>query len=288
MRFFLGHRRTDRPLWRRLPRMARFVLRLAFAQESLLFQPGRPRPASPAGLGLAGREVTLPGGRGEVLSGWWIPGPPGGRAFLFLPGAIGSLGRELPALAFLASLGAGVLALDYPGYGSSSGRPSIAGCRRAAEAGFDHLSGALGHEPGRILLWGRSLGAFFAATLAARQEVAGLVFHDGMASVPEFAALYLPRPLVRLFCTVRLSCAEALAARRAPGLFLHARDDEVVPFDLGRRAYLAAAGPKRFLELAGGHFDSGWQEDPRLHEHLADLLAGRAAGWQGTATGTAA
>jgi hypothetical protein len=246
------------------------------------------RPDSPSDLGLAVREVSLPGGGGEVLRGWWMPGPPAARAFLFLPGAIGSLARELPTLSFLAALGAGVLALDYPGYGSSTGRPSIAGCRRAAEAGWGHLAGALGHEPGRILLWGRSLGAFFGADLAAREQTAGLVFHDGMASVPEFAARYLPRPLVRLFCTVRLSSTEALAACRAPGLFLHARNDEVVPFDLGRRAYLAAAEPKRFVELAGGHFDLGWQDDPRVREHLADLLSGRAAGWQRTATGAAA
>ena len=41
-----------------------------------------------------------------------------------------------------------------------------------------------------------------------------------------------------------------------PKLFLHARDDEVIPFAHGRRLFEAAAPPKKFVQLQGGHGDA--------------------------------
>jgi pimeloyl-ACP methyl ester carboxylesterase len=258
--------------------MARFALRLVADQEGLLFQPRREQRGTPRDVGLDGADVELPGASGTVR-GWWIPGEPGRGAFLFLPGAIGNSSHELPTFAFLRGLGAGVLAIDYPGYGRSDGRPTIAACRRAAADGFRFLAAAR-PAPGPLFVYGRSLGCLFAAALAAEQG-AGLVFHNGFPSVPDLAACFLPRPLVAVSCYVRVGCAPALAARRAPALFLHARGDEVIPPALGRRAFDLAAAPKRFLELAGGHFGDGWQRDPGVRAAFADLLSGAAAGWGG-------
>jgi fermentation-respiration switch protein FrsA (DUF1100 family) len=44
-----------------------------------------------------------------------------------------------------------------------------------------------------------------------------------------------------------------IAEVRAPLLMLHARDDYTVPFRQGQELYAAAAQPKRFTELSGGH-----------------------------------
>jgi pimeloyl-ACP methyl ester carboxylesterase len=277
MSFFLGHRRTNRPLWRRLPRMARFGLRLLLDQEGLLFQPRRELRGSPADVGLAFEEVSLPGG----LRGWWIPGPPQAPAVLFLPGAIGNLGGELPTLRFLRSLGAGVLAVDYPGYGRSEGRPSLDGCHRAAAEGWRFLAETAGAP--RLVVYGRSLGCFFAARLAASRPAAGLVFHNGFSSVADMAARVFHPALVRLLCRVQLSSVEDLARRRCPALFLHALRDEVIPMGLGRRAWEAAAGPRLFLEVAGGHFDDDWQNDPRVRAAFREVLAGETAGWEAAA-----
>lgn len=257
--------------------MARFGLRLLFDQEGLLFQPRRELRASPADAGLAFEDVSLPGG----LRGWWIPGEPTAPdtpAVLFLPGAIGNLGSELPTLQFLRSLGAGVLAVDYPGYGRSEGRPSLEGCRRTAEEGWRFLAGQ------RVVVYGRSFGCFLAARLvadpAASRPAAGLVFHNGFSSVADMAARAFHPALVRLLCRVRLSSLEDLARCRCPALFLHAERDEVVHPKLGRRAWKAATGPRRFLEVPGGHFDSGWQHDPRVRAAFRELLSGEAAGWE--------
>ncbi len=281
MSFFLGHRRTNRSLWRRLPRMARFAWRLLADQEGLLFQPRPEQRGTPRDVGLAcdDLELAVPGDRRAVVRGWWMPGEPGRGAFLFLPGAIGNASHELPTFAFLRGLGAGVLAIDYPGYGRSAGRPTIASCRAAAAAAFRWLE-TTRPAPGRLAVYGRSLGCQLAAPLAA-EHGAGLVFHDGFTSVRELAACFLPRWLVAATCYVRLDCAPALAARRKPALFLHARRDEVIPAALGRRAFDLAAAPKRFLDLDGGHFGDAWQRDAAVRTAFAELISGEAEAWRG-------
>ena len=42
---------------------------------------------------------------------------------------------------------------------------------------------------------------------------------------------------------------------KAPKLFLHSKTDEVVPFTLGQKLFEAAAEPKEFVEISGGHND---------------------------------
>ncbi len=55
-----------------------------------------------------------------------------------------------------------------------------------------------------------------------------------------------------------------------PKLIAHSRSDEIVPFELGRKLYNAAADPKTFVELQGGHNDATWQTTPG---YLATLQA---------------
>jgi predicted dienelactone hydrolase len=43
-----------------------------------------------------------------------------------------------------------------------------------------------------------------------------------------------------------------------PILFAHARDDDVVPYALGKRAYLAASTPKYLLTVSGNHIQPYW------------------------------
>ncbi len=43
-----------------------------------------------------------------------------------------------------------------------------------------------------------------------------------------------------------------------PKLFAHSRNDDLVPFEMGRRLFDAAPAPKEFVELTGGHNEAGW------------------------------
>jgi fermentation-respiration switch protein FrsA (DUF1100 family) len=61
---------------------------------------------------------------------------------------------------------------------------------------------------------------------------------------------------VRWIARSRYASIERIGRLTLPKLFLHARGDEVIPFAHGRRLFEAAAPPKTFVALAGGHADA--------------------------------
>lgn len=95
---------------------------------------------------------------------------------LFLHGNTGTRAHKLRTALYsslTARLGANILAIDYRGFGDSSGHPSVHGVGLDARAGFDYLvkQGAL---PEDILIVGHSLGTAVAGLLASelgRQNV---------------------------------------------------------------------------------------------------------------------
>jgi fermentation-respiration switch protein FrsA (DUF1100 family) len=74
-------------------------------------------------------------------------------------------------------------------------------------------------------------------------------------SVPDLGAQvywFLP---VRLLSRIDYDNMANLKRIRAPVFIAHSRDDDIVPYAHGRRLYEAAAEPKAFLEMRGGHND---------------------------------
>ena len=58
---------------------------------------------------------------------------------------------------------------------------------------------------------------------------------------------------IRLIMRNPFESIRKIARVNAPVLFLHSPEDDIIPIDEGRRLYEAAAAPKRFIEVKGGH-----------------------------------
>jgi len=259
-------------------------LALYALQSALVFRPARALRWTPAARGLAFEDVFLAAAGGLRVHAWWLPGGGAGRAALFLHGTTGNLSTELEKVEFLASLGLAVLAVDYPGYGRSEGRPSPAGCVDAAAAAWRFLR-ARGYGAADVIVYGWSLGAAPAAAVAAAEGPRGLVLHGAFTSLADLVAgryRFLPlRPFVRL----RLECLDLVRRCAAPLLLLHAADDRLVPLAHARRLYAAAAGPRRLEIFPGRHDSALWRERRGVQEAWRELVAGRTDGWAPAAAG---
>ncbi|MGH7752454.1 MAG: alpha/beta hydrolase, partial [Gemmatimonadales bacterium] len=108
----------------------------------------------------------------------------------------------------------------------------------------------------RIVVFGHSLGSAVAIELVSRVPAAGLVLDGALTSVVELAQELFPYAPVRWIAASRYLSIERVGALTIPKLFLHARQDDVVPFVHGRRLFDAAAPPKQFVPLQGGHGDA--------------------------------
>ena len=170
----------------------------------------------------------------------------------------------------LAALGAHVLAVDYPGYGRSTGEPSEASLTAAGEAGLAWL--ARRHPESKRVVIGWSLGAAVAIRTAARAahasgplRVDGLILMSAWSDLASLAATHYPSWLVGLGLKDKYDSVAAAAEVRAPVLMVHGEVDELIPLAQGRRLHEALAssagrrqepGWCRFVEVPGaGHND---------------------------------
>lgn len=229
-------------------------------QERLVFFPSRAMAADPSALGLPFEDFTVETADGESVHGWLVPAQGPERAVvLFHHGNAGNISHRLETLALLHRLGLTTCIFDYRGYGLSSGRPTEPGVYQDSRAVWDMLT-ARGVEPGRVVIWGRSLGSAVAARLARDLageglRPAGLILESAFASIPDMGREAYPFLPVRLIARMEMRTVDYVRDVNCPVLVAHSPSDEIVPHAQGRTVFEAAPEPKRFLEMRGGHND---------------------------------
>lgn len=230
-------------------------------QRRLIYFPTTARVA-PGAAGLADYAgLELSSGDQRIVAWWRAPPRPDAGVVLYLHGNGGNLASRAERLRALSAAGFGVLAIDYRGYGGSSGEPSEAGLRQDALAAYDF---ARVHAPeSRIVVVGESLGSGVATRLATQRPVAGLLFDSPFASMARMTRLrapWLPGPLLLVD---RYDSEDRIDEIAAPLLILHCDRDVAIPIAEGRRLYAAARQPKRFVTVRGcGHVQT-WRTDTR-------------------------
>jgi fermentation-respiration switch protein FrsA (DUF1100 family) len=237
------------------------LLVLRLSESRMLYVPGGSRTLldPPAELGLDVRRVTVTASDGVRLVAWAMPVGDGSGYWLLMchgnAGNISEAGRPYH-YAGLRGLGLSLLAFDYRGYGESEGAPSEDGLYRDADAAYRYLRDTIGVPPERIVIFGHSLGSAVAVELAGTVPAAGLILDGALTSVADRAQELFPYAPVRWIAASRYPSIERIGKLSLPKLFLHATADDVIPIAHGRRLYEAAAPPKRFVELQGGHGDT--------------------------------
>lgn len=166
------------------------------------------------------------------------------------------------------ALGVSVLTYDYEGYGTSEGKPSERRLYEDIDAAYEHLTGALGVPPERVLLYGRSLGGGPTVDLAARKPVAGVVLES------TFMSAFRVVTRVRLLPWDQFESLAKMPRLRCPVLVLHGTEDRLIPIAHGRALFDAAPGPKRALWVEGAaHADLPFVAGDRYEAAIRELLA---------------
>ena len=218
--------------------------------------PTRAVEATPGDIGLAYQAVELATADGERLAGWFVPAPAARGTLLYLHGNGGNIGNRLDRIEVFNRLGLNTLIIDYRGYGASSGEPSEDGTYQDALAAWNYLTQEKRVAPARIVVFGESLGGSIAAWLAARRTPAALVVYASFTSMPDVAQALYPIFPASWLARYRYDTRAALARVSCPVLILHSPEDEVIPFSHGQALLAAVRGPKRLVELRGGHNDA--------------------------------
>ena len=233
-------------------------LALLYAVQSSLLYPGRHLRGRPGPQPFHhGREVVwLETSFGRVEA-WYLPPTPGTAPGGQAPAVILAHGNNelidtMPE-GFLAfrERGFGLFLVEYPGYGSSDGSPSVESVTETFTAAWDALVSRPDVDGRRVLALGRSLGGAAVCALSARRPLAALVLVAAFADLPSMARRYLaPAFLVR----DRYDNAGALRSFPGPVLVVHGTRDGLISHAHGER--LAQAAPRgRLISYDADHND---------------------------------
>ncbi|MDB5320546.1 MAG: hypothetical protein JWN40_2177 [Phycisphaerales bacterium] len=149
--------------------------------------------------------------------------------------------------------------MNYPGYGGSTGKADLGAIAPAALAVYDHVAEIAKGRP--IFLAGNSLGTTAALYVATQRPTAGLVLQNPPAIRSLIMSrfgwwnLWLLAGPVALQVPKELDSPTNSAKVTAPAVFVLAGDDTFVVPENQMKVVNAYAGPKRVINMSGGHND---------------------------------
>ena len=243
-------------------------------ERAHLYHPSAEWEGDPSLIGLSYRDLFCEDSDGTRLHGWYIPGEEEQKTILFCHGNAGNISHRLEAIGAFNRLGLNVCIFDYRGYGKSSGHPNEEGTYRDAALFYDYLTDTAGTGDDDIILFGRSLGGAVAIELAKRKTPLALICEATFTSTADMARILFPLLPAKLFVLDKYESIRKVKDLTLPKLFVHSREDELVPFRLGERLYRAAAEPRRFLEIRGEHADGFRDDGERYRRELQNFMDG--------------
>lgn len=142
------------------------------------------------------------------------------------------------------------LAIDYRGYGKSTGKPSEEGLYMDAQAAYQWARTK--YEPDQIVIFGRSLGSGVASNLAMKQPARKLVLETPYHSMTgvfriQSMILWLPFPLKNAFPN-----DEHLTKVEIPTMIFHGTNDRVVPMRSAIKLKPLLQEESNFIIIEGG------------------------------------
>ncbi len=250
---------------------------LWFMQDRMIFYPTGELDSNPADVGFERyRDIMIATPSGEKIHAWYIEPTEAGsdRAVLFCHGNGGNISHRLRTAQFLARLGAPILMFDYRGYGHSDGKPSEENCYEDARVAYDWLVSQQQFSPDRIVAFGRSLGGAVAVNLAAQVECGGLIVESALTSTAEMGRRMFFGLPIGFLVRHKFDALATIGDVSCPVLITHSPEDDIVPYEMGRRLFDAALEPKRFVRLRGTHNDRAYFDDPEYVDAVKEMLAG--------------
>jgi len=238
-------------LWYIVPRLERLYV----------FRPSKDVLRTPDKLGIPYDQCFIETPDGCRLSAWHVcPEDPVG-SIIYFHGNGGNLGTLVEILAMFFHDKLQVFAIDYRGYGWSTGVPSEKGAYSDASAAVSYFKANF-RKPGLpIIYWGRSLGGCIAAYVAGKAPPNGLVLETTFPSKAQLLRHFPHMRPFRFFSKYKLDTLGYLVGHQFPILVIHGEKDRTIPFEQGQLLHDQLEEPKQFYWVSGaGHIDIHMQD----------------------------
>lgn len=223
-----------------------------FLEEKGIYFPVLYIEIYPKDLGLKYQDLYIKTEDNLLINAWFIPKENAKYLVLFCHGNAGNISHRLEKIVLLYNLGLSIFIFDYRGYGRSQGKPNENGFYKDIESVYEFLVNEYKISPEKIILYGESLGTSVAIELASKKKVKALILEGAFSCGRDMAKKVYPF-LPTFFFRNSFDSLSKIKKITSPKLFLHSKDDEIVPFSLAKKLFDNATFPKELVELAGTH-----------------------------------
>jgi pimeloyl-ACP methyl ester carboxylesterase len=204
-------------------------------------------------------DVAIPVAEGVVVGGRFHIAYPSAPNILFFHGN-GEIVADYDEIGPLYNrIELNFLAVDYRGYGRSTGKPTITAMMGDCHVIFEFsLKWLKAHGcSGPLLVMGRSLGSASALELASHYKgrMGGLIVESGFAYAgPLLKLLGIDPNVIGLKEEEGLGNLEKIKTWDKPALIIHAEFDHIIPFSEGEALYRACPSTdKNLLKVPGAN-----------------------------------
>lgn len=251
------------------------ILFVRWLEPRMAFFPFPGEAETPRDFGIAYDPLTIETSDGQHLRAWRLHAPQPRARIIYFHGNGGNLSNWAPILAGIARRGYSVLAIDYRGYGLSTGRPTERGLYKDVEALVARPWPAAERQP--LVYWGRSLGGAMAAYGATVRKPNGVIVEAGFPDARSAVRNSPVLAVLSLLASYRFPAADFLNRAGVPVLQLHGDRDSVIPIALGRELSERIRGPKTFVVIPGGDHNDAVAPDQAAYWSAIDrFVAGLA------------
>lgn len=243
--------------------------------KGMIFFPEPLISITPRNAGLAFEDIYFTTSDGVRLNGWLVPTAGAAITMLWFHGNAGNLSDRVDQLRLIHDrLRVNVFMIDYREYGRSEGEVSEEGTYLDAQAALDYLRMRPDMKGQKIVYYGQSLGAAVAVELARNATPNGLILEAPFLSVQAMAKAAMPYLPIGALMTTKYDSRSKIADIHAPLLILHGNQDEIVPYEQGKRLFAAAHEPKSFYTIPGSHHNDTYAVGGEAYFHaIRDFLA---------------
>ncbi len=225
---------------------------LYFFQENLIFLPTVLPQNYEFRMEYPFKEITLNTQDGAKLNGLHFKVENRRGVILYFHGNAGDLQRWGEIVSFFVKKNYDVVAMDYRGYGKSTGKKSMQALYNDAQLWYNYVAGIYSEE--QIRVYGRSLGTTFATFVASKNHPKKLILESPFYSVLDVGKSRFPFLPVKSLLRYTFPTYQYSNDVTCPITIYHGTEDSVINFSQGKKLFdFIKQTNKQFIPITGGN-----------------------------------
>ncbi len=174
---------------------------------------------------------------------------------IYFHGNAGNLYGRFEYAQQLFDMNQDVLLVSYRGYSKSTGKPNEQGIYIDGESAFKYAIDHLGYTEKEITIFGRSLGTTVAIHISQNRNFKGVILVTPLTSGKEMATA-MGLGFLKIIAGDSFNSMEKIKNVKSKILIIHGDNDELVPYDMGKKLMDTFEGNKKMITIKrGGHND---------------------------------